>query len=182
MAKKIVILLAAVIAVAAVLVGTSAYLIASQPKVKEFKLELTEFGYNGPTGGPILKVKAGETVRVTLVNNGAVDHEFRIVKNRDAFLSDVNKAMERLRTEGVTEQDGVEKAAVFKEARRLTGLEIIKTSEGLEWDADVKPGETNTAEFVIDTPGTYWYLCGELDATFPMTHAHKNMSGQLIVE
>jgi len=41
--------------------GAGAYLISSQPKAKEFKLELWDFGYNGPSGGPTLTVKTGES-------------------------------------------------------------------------------------------------------------------------
>ena len=41
--------------------GAGAYLISFQPKAKEFKLELWDFGYNGPSGGPTLTVKTGES-------------------------------------------------------------------------------------------------------------------------
>jgi len=162
--------------------GAGAYLISSQPKAKEFKLELWDFGYNGQSGGPTLTVKAGETVRVTLVAKGGVEHELRLVKDNNAFLSDVKNAVEKLQAQGLKEQAAVENATEFKESRRLTGMKIVNAGGVLDWDIDVEVGGTKTVEFVIDRPGTYWYVCGELDATFPLTHAHKGMIGQIIVE
>lgn len=177
-------------AVAAVVIaaGAGAYYITSTaqtasagPKVQEFKIETWDFGYNGPTGGPTLNVKAGQTVRVTLVSKGGVEHEFRLSNNKETFLSDVEKAVATLQSQGMKDQDVIEKADAFKAARRASGMKIVKTEGQLDWDTDVGIGETKTVEFTIDTRGTYWYLCGELDATFPQTHAHRGMAGQIVV-
>jgi len=181
MKRSTTIVLGAVI-VAAIAVGLGVYLATSQPRLKEFKIETREFGYNGPSGGPTLTVKAGETVRITLVNKGAVDHEFRLVKDKDAFLSDVQKAVEKLQAQGIKDEEGVENAPAFKEARRLQGMQLVQVGGELDWDVDVEPGETRTFELVITTPGTYWYVCGELDATFPQIHAQRGMFAQIIVQ
>ncbi len=178
--KTATIIIAIVIAVIAV-GGLASYLTTSQPKAKEFKLEAQEFGYGSASGGPKLTVKAGETVKVTLVNKGAVDHEFRIVKDKDAFLLDVDKAVQKLQAQGIKDQDGVEKSQGFKDARRATGLKIIKAGGEPDWDADVEKGESKTFEFSVDAPGTYYYVCGELDATFPQVHAHRGMFAQIVV-
>jgi len=181
MKRSTTIILGAVIVVA-VAVGLGVYLTISQPRVKEFKIETWDFGYNGPSGGPALTVKAGETVSITLVNKGSVTHEFRLVKDKDAFLSDVQKAVEKLQAQGIKDQEGVEDAPAFKEARRLQGMKLVNVGGTLDWDVDVEQGETKTIELVITTPGTYWYVCGELDATFPQIHAHRGMFGQIIVQ
>lgn len=180
MKKSTAIILAAVVVVA-IAGGLGVYLTTFQPKVKEFKIETWEYGYDGPSGGPTLTVKAGETVRITLVNKGGVEHEFRLVKDKDAFLSDVQKAVEKLQAQGIKDQDAVEKASAFKEARRLQGMQVVNVGGTLDWDVDVEPGETKTIELVINTPGTYYYVCGELDATFPQIHAHRGMFATLIV-
>ena len=181
MKRNTTIIMGAVVIVLAV-AGISAYLLTSQPKVKEFKLELLDYGYNGSSGGPTLRVKAGDVVKVTLINKSERVHEFRLSSNMDKFLSDVDKVVANLQAQGLKTADQVDSAQAFKDARRLTGMKLVMVNNALDWDTDVDPGKTVTIQFSIDTPGTYWYLCGELDGTFPQTHTHKSMFGQIIVE
>ncbi|MBI2184954.1 MAG: cupredoxin domain-containing protein [Thaumarchaeota archaeon] len=176
------VLLAAVAIIVVAIAGTAIYVMASPPKVKEIRLELQEFGYNGAKSGPTLTIKAGETYRLTLVNKGAIDHEFRLAKDKEAFLSDTKSAIAKLQSQGIKDVAGLEAASAFKESRRLTGIQAVKIGQEFDWDADVDVGETKTVELVINTPGTYWYVCGEPDGTFPLLHAHQGMVGQLVVQ
>lgn len=48
--------------------------------IKSFELTAFEFGYNGVKGGPTIKVKVGDTVRITLMNQGGIEHELMIVE------------------------------------------------------------------------------------------------------
>ena len=42
-----------------------AYPVGSKPAMRELKIEAWDFGFNGPSCGPVQRLKAGETVRIT---------------------------------------------------------------------------------------------------------------------
>lgn len=168
------------IAAVIVAVGVGAYgLVALQPQIQEFTVETREFGFDGASGGT-MRMKAGETVRITLINVGGAEHEFMVVRDKDQFLSDLDKAIKDLIAKGLDKEE-IEEAEEI-ETIHMMAVGQIMTGQDEEHDVDVEPRETRTFTLKIDEPGTYWYLCAELDATFPQTHAHRGMFAQLIVE
>jgi len=66
----------------AILMAVGAYLILTRgPAVRTIELSAKDFGFNGNKGGPILTVKAGETVRIVMKNDGGALHEVKVVAN-----------------------------------------------------------------------------------------------------
>src|SRR5205823_12851834 len=49
-------------------------------------------------------------------------------------------------------------------------------------DHDVDPGNTFLFWFVVNTPGTYFFACHQVDRTDWKVHQDKNMWGTLIVD
>jgi len=171
----------ALVAIAAVVViGAAALYFISQPSIREIKLEAWDFGYNGQTGGPTIRMKAGEPIRIILINKGGVEHEFMPVKDKDGFLKKIHDTVAELQTKGLDE-DEIEHHHEIHEIHEENSLGVIVDDEPHD-DVDVEPGEEVTFMLKIDTPGTYSYLCAEFDGTFPDVHADRGMSGKLIVE
>ena len=169
-----------VVVVAIVAVLASFYLV--QPQIREIKLETWEFGYNGPRGGPTIKMKVGETVKITLVNRGGVEHEFMIVKNAEEMLNEMKQVIEELKAEGLDKEE-IEKNPELMEIHEKYIVEgvIIVDNKAVK-DVKVERGETKEFLLRFNEPGTYTYICAELAATFPQTHADLGMYGTIIVE
>ncbi len=168
-----------IIAIAASL---GAYLLIFLQSVKEYKLEAREFGFNGFSGGPTLTVKVGETVRINLVNRGGIKHEFMVVKDKDAFLSEAHKVIGGLMTQGMKDAEEIEESHEYHAVMEKWGLKILKVDKEFEEDVEVEPAKTVVFEIKFTTPGTYWYLCGALVGTLPQTHADRGMFGQIVVQ
>lgn len=77
MKRALAILIVSVVAAAGVF---GAYnLLLKGPAVKTFELTGFDFGYNQPKGGPTIRVKFGDMVRVSFKNLGGLEHEFMVV-------------------------------------------------------------------------------------------------------
>ena len=158
-----------------------AYPVGSKPAMRELKIEAWDFGFNGPSGGPVQRLKAGETVRITLVSKAGTDHQLMVIRDKDAFLLEVNKTISSLAAKGL-EQDDVEDATEYLSTLRAGSVGKLIVDGKQDIGVKVKPEETKTFTLTIDQPGTYWYLCTELDVTYPKIHADRGMLGQVIVE
>lgn len=168
-----------VIAVAAVVASLSALPSFSHQRVLErFGWRLGEFGFNDVSGGPTIVVKAGETVRVVLTNQGGADHEFMIVKDKDNFLRLLKERAAELHARGVEfEEAEVELEDLHEE---YTAAMLMMDGE-MHHDVVVEPGELMTFTFKINEPGTYYYVCAELVLTYPESHANRGMLGTIEV-
>jgi len=174
-----------VIVIAVLVIAAAAaalfYFLTMQPPVREVKLEAREFGFNGVSGGPTIRMRVGETVKVVLVNIGGAGHEFMTVKDSSRFLNELHETIKALQEKGL-EEDEIEKAEEVEMVHHKyhTGKIIVDNEEV----ADVEVGVGETREFLLrfDEAGTYTYLCAEIEVTFPQTHADKGMLGTIIVE
>jgi len=101
---------------------------ASQPAV-EFILDASDFAYSVPS----LTVKAGETVKLTLNNVGALEHDFVIEK------IDV-------KTKVVKDSGSDEHHAHGVEAN-------------YDLHVSAQVGETSVIQFTVAEPGTYQFFC-----------------------
>ena len=109
---------------------------AVQP-TKEITLQLTDFSYRSPSS----TIPAGEPVTLTLINNGAVEHDFVIEK--------VNVEFELKQDGGSTEH-------------HAHGAE-----EKYDLHISAMPSKKSVAQITIDEPGTYKFFCsveGHLEA------------------
>lgn len=101
-----------------IVVGIATYfLIASRPAVKEFTLRMREYGFEGSKGGPTLRVKVGDNVRINLKNEGGIPHDFWIVENIDKAVEETKEKKERSFLFGASVQNvdaGQESRLTFK--------------------------------------------------------------------
>lgn len=148
--------LAIIAAVVIIVVAVGAYYATSRPRVREFTLRGGDFFFLDVSGArnPELTVRVGDTVKVTLQNQGGVDHEFMIL-TQSHYNTYVNAWKAGMKP---SEHPMV----AFKEAE-------IK---------DVEPGQTKSTTFVADKAGTYVYACLEHE---PDLHAVLGMFGTFTV-
>ncbi|MEM1943067.1 MAG: hypothetical protein QXO30_03025 [Candidatus Caldarchaeum sp.] len=168
----------------AAFVGVAGVLLAflmTTTGVKEVKLEAYEFGFNGVSGGPTIRIKTGEPLRIVLTNKGGAEHEFMVVKDRSAFLKEFHDKLEELQARGMDERSIIN-SEELEEIHHHSSAVMLSVNGKPVADVNVKPGETKPFTLKFDKPGTYHYVCAELELTFPKTHADRGMYGSIIVE
>lgn len=102
----------------------------------EVTLELTDFAYSSPS----FTIPAGQPVTLTLVNKGALEHDFVIEK--------INAKFELKQDGGSTEHH-------------------MHGDQKYDLHFSALPGNTSVAQITIDEPGTYKFFCsveGHLEA------------------
>jgi len=174
-------LIGIIVAAVVVIAGASLYFLFIQPPMREIRLETWEFGFNGPKGGPTIRMKAGETVKIILVNKGATEHEFMPVKDLDSFLKELHDTVRALQAKGLEEEDIEESHEVHEIHEKYSAGKILIGNKEEE-DVDVDVGETREFLLRFDEPGTYTGVCAEFGLTFPQVHADKGMFFTIIVE
>lgn len=85
----------AIVAIIVVVILVGYYFITSRPTVREFSLRTREFGFDGTKGGPSLRVKVGDDVRINLKNDGGIPHDFWIVENVEKAVEETLAKKER---------------------------------------------------------------------------------------
>ena len=174
MPKMIGIGIAVAIATVTVIGGYTFFSLQDAPDVlgiTSFELIMRDFAYNGYgyteyQGGPTLQVKEGDTVRVTLVNEGALDHEFMLVSTHP--LEEALEAIEHGAEDHGNDNEPDEAEEHIHPEMAFPGAMLT-----------LSPGEKGTVEFVADKAGTFAFACfvGE-----PEVHAALGMHATLIVE
>ncbi len=174
MPKMIGIGIAVAIATVTVIGGYTFFSLQDAPDVlgiTSFELIMRDFAYNGYgyteyQGGPTLQVKEGDTVRVTLVNEGALDHEFMLVSTH--ALEEALEAIEHGAEDHGNDNEPDEAEEHIHPEMAFPGAMLT-----------LSPGEKGTVEFVADKAGTFAFACfvGE-----PEVHAALGMHATLIVE
>jgi uncharacterized cupredoxin-like copper-binding protein len=173
--------IAGIVVVVVVIAAVAAFfLILRGPAVREFTLDMVEYAFRqGTTNNPTLRVKVGDIVVIRLNNKGSVTHEFMLFENADSVVNKLRDVVKDLTARDVPE-DEAEKQYEEKKAE-LEEKGIIKVAfEGA--DADAEPGESVTIRFTATRPGTFTYVCLEVEGSYPDLHYDKGMHGQLIVE
>lgn len=99
-------------------------------------------------------MRQGDTVKITLINNGGLDHELMVVSRGEM-------------------DDHI---AMWKPGEMMTHPEPVFANAEIE---DVEPGETKSTTFVADKAGSYVYACFVDE---PELHAKLGMWGLFIVE
>jgi uncharacterized cupredoxin-like copper-binding protein len=105
--------------------------------VNEVTLQLTDFAYSSPS----FTIPAGEPVTLTLINNGAVEHDF--------VIENVNVEFDLEKDGGSTEH-------------HAHGMQ-----ENYDLHISAMPSKTSVAQITIDEPGIYKFFCsveGHLEA------------------
>lgn len=180
-----------VVVVAIVATGTIFLIVPMlQPQVIEIELTMVDYGFDKPGFGPTIRIKAGQLVRIVFINKGAHTHEFMVVKDKDTSLMMTKKIVSKIDAMDLTEEEKLE----MYELEHHEAMEMMKMKmyefEAKPEDAivgnmimfDVDPDEKRVIEFVIYTPGEYWYVCQRVAGTWPEIHQERGMFGKLIVE
>ncbi len=163
--------------VSAVIVGGAAWYLGLVSSPGEITIRMREFSYVLEAGDWPLILKAGETYRMRIINDGAVVHEAMVVRDAGKVLEIMDESLREL--ESLSGED-------FEKAFEKMHHEVEEhlEEEGLmllEAD-DLAPGEETVMELKLDEPGTYWIVCMEVEGTLPKTHLHAGMEAKIIVE
>jgi uncharacterized cupredoxin-like copper-binding protein len=172
---------AIIVAVLVVIAAVAGFFLLSPTGPREVILTMQEFGFNGYQGGPTIKVKVGESLRVILENKGGADHEFMIVKDLQGIREALHRTVQELRDKGM-DQEAIEKSEELEMLHhKYAAVELIVEGKE-EHDVEIEPGESKLITLTFHEPGTYYYVCAELAITFPESHIVKGMYGTIIVE
>jgi uncharacterized cupredoxin-like copper-binding protein len=175
--------LAVAIVVAAVIVVVAAvsflYLIPRGPT--EISLTAQEFGFNQPSGGPTIRIKSGEQVKIVLVNRGGMDHEFMIVKNVESFHSELDKKVMELQGMGMSMEEIMESEELEMLHHKYVVMDVLTVNGVKESEVEVEPGERKEFFLTLTEPGTYYYVCAEVVGVFPHSHIDRGMWGVIEV-
>lgn len=161
----------AVVAVAIVLL----VLPGMQTSVREIELDMVDYGYDRAGFAPTLTIKAGELVRITLINVGSQDHEFMVIRDNEMSLMNMKSIISEIDDMDISEE---EKLDLYETRHNM----MIGQMAAFGINIHVHEDETEVSEFTINEAGQYWYVCHEAGGTWPEIHQEKGMIGTLIVE
>ncbi len=145
-----------------------------------------DVGYDAPNFNPNWTAKAGQLIVVTMNNSGTMAHEFLLFdKDRATILKSAKYALAlaESRNPGYLTDEAIGNATVDE----YTGyhdswdnLSRVGCPDSCV-DHDVDPGNTFLFWFVINTPGTYFFACHQVDRTDWKIHQDKGMWGTLTI-
>jgi len=181
------------VGLAVILIGAAAILYTTNfmmPSVRTIELSMVEYGFNRAGFAPTLTVKAGEVVVLKLVNNGARAHEFMVVPDKDMALMMMKNIIREVDMLDLSVEEKIHEyeerhLEMMANMDKMYDFELepaeVGESPGMIM-VTLEPGEELEIRFVINDPGTYWYLCQEAEGTWPEIHQERGMVGKLIVE
>lgn len=183
------IVVAIVVAIVAIASATIFWVLPALqgPGYAKFTLVTLDFGYDQITNPDVHsehRVKVNQPIWVVMRNDGENDHEFLLYANKDAALVSADYALSvALADHPDATTNATEKQAALDEYDTLhDGYANLTRYNNI--DKDVVPGETVDLLFVIHVPGTYYFVCHQVDTTVTpwMIHQAHGMWGTLIVE
>jgi uncharacterized cupredoxin-like copper-binding protein len=133
-----------------------------QSGIPELKVVVVDFAYRVDNGEPVIKLRANEEVRIIFENRGRYDHEFLLVRDKDAVIREVGEALRR----GVSDAE-------------LDRLKAGMAFAGIRYE--VEPGSVTIFKLKLVTPGVYYFLCLETEPG-SIPHAERGEFGRIIVE
>jgi len=133
-----------------------------QSGIPELKVVVVDFAYRVDNGEPVIKLRANEEVRIIFENRGRYDHEFLLVRDKDAVIKEVGEALRR----GVSDAE-------------LDRLKAGMAFAGIRYE--VEPGSVTIFRLKLVTPGVYYFLCLETEPG-NIPHAERGEIGRIIVE
>lgn len=174
--NKVIISIIVVVIIA--IIGISVWYFLMTPGAREYVIRFREFAFIIEGTSFPLKIKAGETIKIKFINEGAVEHELMIVKDKDQVLKMAHALIEELQAQGFSGEDLIK---AFEERHHEMEEDIEKRGL-LLFKVELGSGEEIIKELKIDTPGTYWAVCLELEGSAPKTHTDMGMYAQIIVD
>jgi uncharacterized cupredoxin-like copper-binding protein len=159
-----------------------------KPASMPFEVHLMTFdvGYDRTNFNPNWEVKAGQLIVVTMNNSGTMDHEFLLFSGaRATILATVKYALSLAEshhpgyaTNDSIGNDTVDEYTAYHDS--WANLSRVGCPDSCV-DHDVAPGNTFLFWFTINTPGTYFFACHQVDRTDWKVHQDKGMWGTLVV-
>jgi uncharacterized cupredoxin-like copper-binding protein len=176
------------IAVTAAVMDVVVFPMMQQPSQSVVTKHLMTFdvGYDAPSFNPVWTVKAGQTIVVTMNNSGTMAHEFLLFdKPRATVLASAQYALALAESHnpGYATNESIGNATLDEYTSyhdSWTNLSRVGCPDSCV-DHDVDPGNTFLFWFVINTPGTYFFACHQVDTTDWKIHQEKGMWGTLTV-
>jgi uncharacterized cupredoxin-like copper-binding protein len=165
---------------------------STRPQTDYVKFHITTYdvGYYFTTPmtdfHPELPVKAGQLVLIEMNNSGTMDHEFLLFnESRATILARTNYALTLAESNHSTyATDPAAGDAMVDEYTSYhdtwDNLSRVGCPDSCI-DHDVGPGETTLFWFVINTPGTYFFACHQVDRTQWKVHQDLGMWGTVVV-
>lgn len=115
-------------------------------------LVANDFGWNGSTSGPVIRITKGETVRLTVINAGKMAHNFGIAE----VPQDTQKLLDSLN--GVALPDRLGKVSYQQmSAEPCPGCKVVLP--GAHIMRYIMPGEQQAVTFTADSAGSFKYFC-----------------------
>lgn len=141
-------------------------------EVVRINMSATDFAFDPDE----LTVPAGTIILLVITNDGDAEHELMVVQDKAAVLTMMQNLANQINNDA-NYTTVAEKMEAFHEAHE----EMHDMAyQGIE--VDVEPGETIGVSFVIEDPGTYYFVCHETEGSWPQLHQSLGMEGTLIVE
>ncbi len=189
----IVIAIVIAVAVTAAVMDLAVLPALQKPGSNDFKIHLMTFdvGYDAVGVNPEWKVNAGQLIVVTMNNSGAMAHEFLLFSgDRTAILNSAKYALAlaQRNNPGWDTNSDIANATLDNYTeyhdswKNLTRFGCDDPLLGCV-DHDVDPDATFVFWFVINTPGTYFFACHQVDTTTTTwkIHQDKGMWGTIVV-
>ncbi|HYY47502.1 MAG TPA: hypothetical protein VFA17_02330 [Thermoplasmata archaeon] len=159
---------------------------ATQPAF--YHVTTFDVGYDQPGFNPQLTAKAGQRILIEMNNSGAMAHEFLLFSgDRTTILNSAKAALAlaQRHNPGWDTNSDIANATLDEYTMwhdTWNNLSRVGCPDSCV-DHDVDPGATSLFWFVINTPGTYFFACHQVDTTsIPWKiHQDKGMWGTLVV-
>jgi len=154
------------------------------------KIHVTTFdvGYDQPGFNPSYNIKAGTIILIEMNNSGAMAHEFLLFSgDRTTILNSAKAALARAQannpgwnTNSDTANATLDNYTEYHDS--WNNLSRVGCPDSCV-DHDVDPDGTTLFWFVVNTPGTYFFACHQVDITsIPWKiHQDKGMWGTITI-
>ncbi|MGD9671906.1 MAG: hypothetical protein AB7U98_00330 [Candidatus Nitrosocosmicus sp.] len=148
--------------------GTAAQSDDKNVSTKTFTLVLDEFGFNGSASGPPIEVNKGDSVKINLINAGAMSHTFGMGKPS-------NFTMSLMKNISGLEQDEKIRHISYDVLEKMPCPDCQPKFEKGHVKHFIKPGEMVVTSFNASEAGSFKYFC------MVRGHLWMGMNGPLVV-
>lgn len=170
----------AIAVVAVVVVGFVLPNLMGVPEEVQWDLVMVDYGFERADFQPTMTVVAGQRIVLTVSNEGTQEHEFMLLEDKDMGMMMMNNMIQTiLANENLTTDE--QREAMYETMHHDMDM-AMDDANGVSIEVEVEPDGSDTITFVIDEPGTYYFVCHNVGGTWPEIHQAEGMWGTLIVE
>ena len=129
----------------------------------------------------LLFATVGQPIRLQLVNEGSVPHEFMITPDIEMMAEMIRERAAELQAQNLSEE---EIAEILEELHEAMMERMMAQFRGViegPLMTELEPGERTVITLVFNEPGVYTVACFEIFGTTPKPHALLGMFNQIVV-